>query len=79
MVTRRAVLADAALSAAGLAGCTGHASPTVAPDGRQVREAELARHPGTVREFRLEAVDAEVDLGGPVVRRGATAGACPVR
>ncbi|WP_214324420.1 multicopper oxidase family protein [Nonomuraea sediminis] len=40
----------------------------VRPDGPQVRAAEQARRPGTVRDFRLVATESEVDLGGVTTR-----------
>ncbi|MEU7839232.1 multicopper oxidase family protein [Nonomuraea sp. NPDC049129] len=69
------------LGGAALTACS-DASPTpspayVTPTGAQVRAAEQARRPGTVRDFRLIAAQAQVDLGGTTVRTWAYDGRVP--
>jgi FtsP/CotA-like multicopper oxidase with cupredoxin domain len=81
-LTRRSLLRGtaAALPLASLAACSEDepaARSFVAPDSERVAEAEAARNPGTVREFRLNAVAAEVDLGGLVVPTWSYGGAVP--
>ncbi|WP_205324189.1 multicopper oxidase family protein [Glycomyces sp. YM15] len=81
-LTRRSVLRGgaAALPVAALAAC-GEDEPAapsfVAPDSERVASAEAARNPGTVREFRLDPVAAETDLGGLVVPTWSYGGAIP--
>nr|WP_232822651.1 multicopper oxidase family protein [Glycomyces dulcitolivorans] len=76
----------AALPLASLAACSedGPAAPSfVAPDSERVAAAEAARNPGTVREFHLDPVVAEVDLGGglvvPTWSYGGTVPGAPIR
>ena len=68
-MTRRNLLrAGLALTATGaLAACGTTQAALVAPDGPEVRDAETRRKPGTVRDFRLTATPATVDLGGLTV------------
>jgi multicopper oxidase len=49
----------------------------VAPDGDEVRAAEALRHPGAVRQARLEATVGPVDLGGVVVSTWSYGGIVP--
>jgi FtsP/CotA-like multicopper oxidase with cupredoxin domain len=81
-LTRRSVLRGGAvaLPVAALTACSDSepAAPSfVAPDSDRVAEAEAARHPGTVREFRLNPVAAEVDLGGLIVPTWSYGGTIP--
>jgi multicopper oxidase len=80
-LTRRTVLRSGAvaLPLAGLAACTPEQSGTtfVEVDADRVAEAEAARDPGAVREFELNAVAAEVDLGGLVVPTWSYGGRIP--
>ncbi|MGW4475071.1 multicopper oxidase family protein [Nonomuraea sp. NPDC004354] len=52
-------------------------SPFLSPTSEQVRAAERARRTGAVRDFRLRAAPAEVDLGGPIARTWAYDGRIP--
>lgn len=81
-IHRRTLLrAGLAVVGAGvLAACTDGEQPAgsyVAPDGEQVRAAEAKRHPGAVRDVRLTAVAAPVDLGGLTVDTWSFDGAVP--
>ncbi|MER6005309.1 multicopper oxidase family protein [Nonomuraea angiospora] len=59
----------AAVGGAVLSACSSSESTAfVQPGGAQVRAAEAARRPGSVREFRLLAHEGRADLGGPTVR-----------
>lgn len=79
----RAAVATATAAAAGgtLAACTREeeqeAVAFVKPDGEEARAAEARRNPGVMREFRLEAVAGQVDLGGLVVPTWTYGGAVP--
>jgi len=80
----RRTLLRAGMSVAGaaaLTSCTARRSSAafVAPDGDEVRAAEARRNPGAVREFRLTAVAAPVDLGGPTVATWSYDAAVPGR
>ncbi|WP_431922422.1 multicopper oxidase family protein [Nonomuraea jabiensis] len=69
------------LGGAALAACSPSrsttASPFVSPTGRQVRAAEQARKPGTVKDIRLVAAETQADLGGVTVRTWAYDGRVP--
>jgi FtsP/CotA-like multicopper oxidase with cupredoxin domain len=81
-LTRRSVQRGgaAALPVAALAACSSK-EPTapafVAPDSERVAAAEAARNPGAVREFQLDPVPGEVDLGGLIVPTWSYGGAIP--
>jgi FtsP/CotA-like multicopper oxidase with cupredoxin domain len=80
--TRRTVLRSGAVALpfAGLAACSDDqptATTFVEVDSDRVAEAEAARNPGAVREFQLNAVASEVDLGGLVVPTWSYGGQIP--
>lgn len=81
-LTRRSVLRGGAvaLPVAALAACA-EDQPTalsfVSPDSERVAAAEAARNPGAVREFALNAVASEVDLGGLIVPTWSYGGLIP--
>jgi FtsP/CotA-like multicopper oxidase with cupredoxin domain len=80
MSRRQLLNAGLAAGAAGLlTGCRAPTSATtfVSPDGPQVRAAETARKPGTVREVRLTASADTVDIGGRAVATWTYGGRLP--
>lgn len=80
-LTRRSVLRGGAVALpfAALAACSDdEPEPSfVEPDSQRVAEAEAARNPGAVKEFQLNAVASEVDLGGLVVPTWSYGGKVP--
>ncbi|THV42367.1 multicopper oxidase family protein [Glycomyces buryatensis] len=86
-LTRRSVLRSGAVAIpfAALAACSEDQEPKpsfVGPDSERVAAAEAARNPGAVREITLNAVAAEVDLGGLIVPTwtyGGTVPGAPIR
>ncbi|MFI0449666.1 multicopper oxidase family protein [Actinomadura sp. 6N118] len=79
---RRALLRAGLLAVGGaaLAGCSkqgDNGQTFVSPTGRQVSDTEARRRPGTVRDFRLLAVEGPVDLGSRTVRTWTYGGALP--
>ncbi|MFC3495803.1 multicopper oxidase family protein [Glycomyces rhizosphaerae] len=79
--TRRSMLRGGAVALpfAALAACTDEKpKPTfVEPGSDRVAEAEAARSPGALREFQINAVASEVDLGGLVVPTWSYGGQIP--
>ncbi|WP_026930116.1 multicopper oxidase family protein [Glycomyces tenuis] len=82
-LTRRSVLRGGAVALpfAGLAACSAEdEQPTqsfVETDSERVAAAEEARSPGAIREFQLNAVESEVDLGGLIVPTWSYGGRVP--
>ncbi|WP_030439954.1 multicopper oxidase family protein [Actinoplanes subtropicus] len=80
-LSRRQLLRTGVVAGAAgvLAGCRSprRDATFVTPDGPQVRAAEAARHPGTVREVRLTASADTVDIGGRTVATWTYGGRLP--
>jgi FtsP/CotA-like multicopper oxidase with cupredoxin domain len=81
-MTRRSVLRSGAvaLPLAGLAACADDEQPVqsfVQPDSQRVADTEAARGPGAVREFTLNPIAADVDLGGLIVPTWSYGGKIP--